>query len=852
MTKQKGFLKETNYFFGYIILQIHMNIFSDPLGQIYSSLSTRETGLTAEEAEFKQLTFGKNALPDKKKNWMKMLVAEFTSPLVLILFAAVVFLILLPILEHGSIDSHDLVEPIAIVIILVFNGLLGFFQAWKAENTLDALKTLQPHYASVVRDGNVIQIRTEDLVPGDIIHMAEGEKIPADIRLTEAVEVRVNESLLTGESTPVSKNIDLSDEHEMKNVVFSGSTLLSGRASGVVVKTGLDTKIGQIADMITQIERPKSPLQQKLEKLAKKIGIAMILLCVIVFVLATMRDIHWIDALFTAIALAVAAVPEGLPAVMTISLAIGVSVMARKNALVRDLKSVESLGNITVIASDKTGTITQNKMSVEEVFWNGEVFGKKDFEKLDTRVFQIAQNCNDAVLPNIGDPTEIALLEFAQQQEIQTFERIDEVPFSSEKKWMSTTHTIDGKNISLIKGAPEVVLESCEGDVSKILDQAKQMAEKGLRTLAFATEENGVRSFVSLIGLQDPPRPSVKNAIQTAQKAGIRTLMITGDHAITAKSIAAQVGITSEVIEGKDMESFSDEKLADLVRHVSIFARVTPEHKVRICKALQANGEIVAMTGDGVNDAPAITQAEVGISMGKVGTAVARNASDMVLLDDDYSTIVKGVEEGRRIFANIKKAVVFLLATNFAEVMVLLGALMLGLPIPLLPLHILFINLLTDSLPALALATEPAEKDIMEKKPRPKSEGFFTGALGMVSFLGLTVGALVLSFFAISIHHNISIEQSQTLAFVALSLLEMVVIFSLRTHKSLFAFDSFNKWVALAVVVVLILIALAVLTPISGLFGFEMFPAFLWWWIAGGAIVLTLLLEGFKKLSSRW
>lgn len=829
-----------------------MNIFSDPLGQIYSSLSSKESGLTTQEAEIKKLSYGENALPTKKKDWGKMILSEFNSPLVFILFGAVIFLLLLPFLDHGYISGHDMVEPIAIVIILLFNGLLGFFQAWKAENTLEALKTLQPHYASVLRDGHFIQIKTEDIVPGDIISLAEGEKVPADIRLKKAIKVRVNESLLTGESTPVSKDTDLSDEQEQKNIIFSGSTLLSGRAEGIVVHTGLQTKIGAIADMIAQIKSPPSPLQKKLEALAKKIGMGMIGLCIAVFILATLRDINWIDALFTAITLAVAAVPEGLPAVMTISLALGVSVMARKNALVRDLKSVESLGNITVIASDKTGTITQNKMSVEEVYTPEGRVVKKDFISLPKTVFEIAQNCNDAILPNIGDPTELALLEFAQKASCPTRERTAEVPFSSESKMMSTTHSIADQSITYIKGAPEVVLKNCSGSSQSLLEQASQMAQKGLRTLALAEKKDGIQRFVALLGLQDPPRPNAKQSIQTAKNAGIRTLMITGDHAITAKSIAKQVGIISDVKEGKEIEHISDIKLKKLVQEVSIFARVTPEHKVRICKALQNNGEIVAMTGDGVNDAPAITQAEVGISMGKVGTAVARNASDMILLDDDYSTIVKGVEEGRRIFTNIKKAVVFLLATNLAEVLVLLGALLLGLPLPLLPLHILFINLLTDSIPALALATEPAEKNSMQKPPRPSQEGFFTGSLGIVVLLGVSVGSIVLGIFALAIHHNILPEQSQSLAFVALSILEMAVIFSLRSHAPIYSLQSFNKWIAFAVIAVIGLIALAFFTPLSAVLGLSFFPSFYWWYIAGGIICILVILEGFKKLSDRW
>ncbi len=835
-----------------------MNMFMDPIGQLYSAFSSRENGLTAEEAEQKQETFGKNELPKKKTQWVNMLIDEFSSPLVFILLLAVAMLLLVPFLENGYIEMHDLVEPLAIIIILIFNGFLGFFQAWKAENTLEALKTLQPQFSSVLRDGNIIQIHTENLVPGDIIHLSEGEKIPADIRLIESIECKVNESLLTGESSAVYKNSGTDEKENGENILYSGSELLSGRAKGLVIAIGLDTKIGKIADLISQIERPVSPMQRKLEKLAKQIGIGMIALCVIVFILATMRNIHWIDALFTAIALAVAAVPEGLPAVLTISLAIGVSVMAKKNALVRNLKSVESLGGITVIASDKTGTITQNRMSVEEIFYNETNIEKQKFSSIlekNNIISSIAQNCNDAVLPNIGDPTEIALLQFAKQHSAIKYERIDETPFSSETKFMNTHHVIDEEKIIFIKGAPEVIALQCEENERKnIIHQAEKMAKKGLRTLAFATQKPNEQyaTFIALLGLQDPPRENVKESISLAQKAGIRTLMITGDHAITAKAIASQVGIESEVIEGEHLEKISDEEMKEMVKKYSIFARVSPHDKVKICKALQANGEIVAMTGDGVNDAPAITQAEIGISMGKVGTSVARSASDIILLDDDYSSIVKGVEQGRRIFDNLKKSIVFLLSTNFAEILVLLVALLVELPIPLLPLHILFINLLTDSLPALALATEPAEKEIMKKQPRPIDEGFFTGSLGIIIFLGVIVAGAVLSFYSMALSQGINITEAQTFAFVSLSILEMAVIFSLRTHKPLLSFESFNWWVFGAIVTVIAATVGTVISPLAEILQFKLFPDELWIWIGGGFILIITLLEIFKKFSKRW
>ncbi len=453
---------------------MNINIYTDTIEDLYENLNSSEKGIASKNREEKQKKFGKNTLPVAKKKWLKMLLSEFTSPLVFILIEAVFLMLLVPILESGHISSHDLIEPIAIIFILLFNGLLGFFQEWKAENTLEALKTLQPEFASVVRDEKNIKIKTEDLLPGDIILLSEGEKIPADIRLIEAHDAKVNESLLTGESEAVYKTTKSSTEENPENIVFSGSELISGRAKGIVVFTGIHTKIGQIAHMLTEIERPVSPMEKKLESLSKKIGIGMVLLCVVVFVLATMQDIPWIDALFTAIALAVAAVPEGLPAVMTISLAIGVAVMARKKTLVRNLQSVESLGSVTVIASDKTGTITQNKMSIVQVFLanaNTEIIKKSEFKNIfssQNRFLEVLQNCNDAILPNIGDPTEIALLNLAEEFSAKKYERIDEIPFSSDTKWMSTTHEIDGEKIEFIKGAPEIVVSQCEENIQNI------------------------------------------------------------------------------------------------------------------------------------------------------------------------------------------------------------------------------------------------------------------------------------------------------------------------------------------------------------------------------------------------
>lgn len=826
--------------------------FSD-IKELYSHFNTTKEGLNNKNVINLQRKYGKNVLPQKKINWLKLLLDEFNSPLVFILLGAIIVLILLPFLENGFVTLHDLLEPFVILFILVVNGLIGFFQALKSENAIESLKQLQPEYSSVLRNGKLLKIKIEEIVLGDIIYLGEGEKIPADIVITKSFSCTTNESLLTGESNAISKkDIFKSPDVEESYMLYSGSQILSGRAEGVVSQIALNTKIGQIANMIKEIEKPISPMQHKLEKLSKKIGLGMIGLCLLVFLLSIFRDVDWLNAMFTSIALAVAAVPEGLPAVMTISLAIGVSIMAKKNVLVRDIKSIESLGSVTVIASDKTGTITQNKMSMEKVWHDNNFSDKAKFSTLPKIIFEIAKNCNDSTLPNIGDPTEIALLEVSKGDEIKNYDRVDEVPFSSETKWMSTTHIVNNERITFIKGAPEVVSVQCDPKVTEdIKKSAMKMAKEGLRTLAFATKKDNEKyaKFICLVGLQDPPRPTVKKSIEEVKNAGVRTVMITGDHAVTAKSIAKQVGIESEVTEGKDLDKMNDSEISNLVKKCSIFARVSPKNKVQICKALQSNGEIVAMTGDGVNDAPAISQAEVGISMGLVGTSVARNASDIILLDDNFSSIVKGIKEGRRVFDNIKKSITFLVATNLAEVLVLFISLLVGLPIALIPIHILFINLLTDSIPALALATENAEKDIMNRSPRPKTEGFFTNNISLIVFLGVLVSSLVLILFSISVSDkSFDLSQSQTLAFVSLSIFELGVIFSLRTNDFLLKFNSFNKWVFLSAVLVIGITISVLFSPLAPILKLDLFPSFYWLYIFIGFFVVLFCLEIFKYL----
>lgn len=827
-----------------------MNIFSDGIGQLLTSMSTREEGLTSWEAERKQMAYGKNQLPEKQKNLWKMFAKEFSNPLILILIASAAILLTISYLETQEFHAHHFIEPGVILLVVFLNAGIGFFQEWKSENTISALKNLQPSFSTVLRDGEKKQIRSEDLVPGDIIFISEGEKIAADIRLIEAIDCKTNESMLTGESIPVEK-FTYPPDTEGGNMLFSGSILLAGRAKGVVVAIGQKTKLGSIATLVNTIESPKTPLEKKIESFSKSIGKIMLGICGIIFLGTLLEGLPLADAFITAVALAVASIPEGLPVVVTLALSFGVAFMARRQMLVRELKSIESLGNITVIASDKTGTITQNKMSVQKIFANEKIFLGETLHNAPQKIIQAGWYCNDATLPSIGDPTEIALLEFAKRYEFESSERIDEIPFSSERKWMSTTQLVNGEMTTFIKGAPEMVAKEFLKNAEEYLSAAETMAAEGLRTLMMVakTESSEHYECLGIVGLQDPPREGVKNAIQIAKHAGIRTIMITGDHAVTAKAIAQQVGIEGDLIEGKELESLDDIQLQHILQTASIFARVTPTHKVRICKALQANNEVVAMTGDGVNDAPALKQAEVGIAMGKVGTDVSRSASDMIVLDDDFSSIVSGIEEGRRIFANIKKSILFLLSTNMAEIIVFVLGVAFSTPLPLVAIQILFINLITDSFPALALSMEKADPNTMKQPPSPVSENIFGGMLKKLILISALVGGMVFVGFMMILQNTNNLQTAQTFAFALLSFLEMAVVLSIRSNEMIFVAPA-NAWLWGGVSVSLLLTIGLIHSPVSHFLSLQPLSAIQWGIISGMSLLFITVLEivKWKKL----
>ncbi len=743
--------------------------------------------------------------------------------------------------------------------------LYGVTQESKAEKSLEALQKLTDHASKVIRNGEVTVIPAKELVPGDIVVLDTGDYIPADLRITEAINLKSQEASLTGESVPVEKSIDRIEGEEIGigdrvNMLFSSSLVTYGRGKGIVVETGMTTEVGKIAGMINNTEKQETPLQQKLNKLGKTLGMAAIFICAFIFVIGLLQGKEAIHMFMTAVSLAVAAIPEGLVAVSTIVLAIGVQKMVKKNAIVKRLPAVETLGSATVICSDKTGTLTQNKMTVEKIFINGKTEDLQNVKEINEDINKLVYAnmlCNDTKISNdrtlTGDPTETALVDMAFKLDFDPSiydrnPRLNEVPFDSDRKLMTTVNEQNGKYIVYTKGGVDELLKRCkayiiEGEVKQDLENYatiirrhnEDMAKEALRVLACAYKELDHKPsneemqemekdliFIGMVGMIDPPREEAKIAVEKCKTAGIKTVMITGDHKITATAIAKKLGILEkeeEAITGLELEKMTDEELEKRVRQYSVYARVSPEHKVRIVKAWQKNGEIVAMTGDGVNDSPALKTSDIGCAMGIVGTDVAKEAADVILTDDNFATIVSAVEEGRRIYDNILKVIQFLLSSNVGEIVVLFLA-TLCTPLfatwfgitdishleILLPIHILWINLVTDSLPALALAFDPANQDIMKRKPAKPTKGVFTkGMTWRVIYQGAMIGFLTLGAFMIGLAttntpiDGLSLDESkievgQTMAFVTLALSELVHVFNVRDNKkSLFKTKVFNN-----------------------------------------------------------
>ena len=823
----------------------------------------KEQGLSDKQILENREKYGINELQTKKKKslFIKFLEQFKDFMIIILIIAAIISGIV------GYYEGEGITDSIIILIVVIVNAIIGVAQESKAEKSLEALQKLSSHVAKVMRDGNVTVIPSKELVVGDIVILDTGDYVPADIRIIEAINLKSQEASLTGESLPVEKNsniildekVDLGDR---VNMLYSSSLITYGRGTGIVVETGMNTEVGKIAGMINEVGETETPLGKKLNKLGKILGIAAIVICIVIFLIGLLYGKNAMDMFMTAVSLAVAAIPEGLAAVSTIVLAIGVQRMVKKHAIIKKLPAVETLGSTTVICSDKTGTLTQNKMTVKKVFLNNELV---EIEKIDTnnisqeleKLIHVSMLCNDTKIGKdktlTGDPTETALIDMGFKLDFnpalfEQIPRVKELPFDSERKLMTTVHKLEGKYIVYTKGGIDELLSKCnnyiiKGEIKQNLEEYKkeiqkqneQMAKDALRVLAMAYKEmdheptdEEVRElendliYIGMVGMIDPPREEVKDAVAKCKRAGIKTVMITGDHKVTATSIAKQLGILEkeqEAITGAELEEMTDEDLIKNVRNYSVYARVSPEHKVRIVKAWKENGEIVAMTGDGVNDAPALKTSDIGCAMGIVGTDVSKEAADVILTDDNFATIVSAVEEGRRIYDNILKAIQFLLSSNVGEIIILFLAILItpllskwfnidvNLIVPLLPIHILWINLVTDSLPALALAVDPPEKDIMDRKPVKPKQGVFTkGMVWRVIYQGTMIGLITLVAFIIGLatpvdklptveitendgtirtlsQEEVRVEIGQTMAFTVLALSELVHVFNIRNNK---------------------------------------------------------------------
>jgi Ca2+-transporting ATPase len=759
-------------------------------------------------------TAGWNALPQKKKSLFLLFLHQFQDVLVYILIGALVLTVGIRI-ASGDTSLTSSIDSIAIFAILMLNAGLGFFQEYRSSQALEGLKNLTSPQTRVRRGGKDYVIASKELVPGDIVILETGDRISADGRLLSVSHLEINESSLTGESAAVAKIIEaLNGVHpiaEQKNMVFAGTLVTNGSGTYVVTAIGLQTEIGHIASLVSASEAPPTPLERRMKRLSMQMGIAVLILCAVLSLIQWQRGVSALDIILLAVSLAVSAVPEGLPAVVTACLAMGVRRMTALHALVMRLDALETLGSISVICSDKTGTITENKMKVQET-WVSDHHGDDD-----ALLIQIAASCNRAQLPNLGDPTEIGLLQYAEEKKVDRllFDE-EEMPFSSESLYMQTRHGTR----SFLKGAPERILDLCtDADEKKITEQSKRMALRGLRVLAMAVVENNAIRFVGLMGLEDPPRDTVRPAMLEARSAGIRTMMITGDHADTASAVAAEVGITGDVIDGKTLDTLTPARLRQMVKTVSVYARVSPSHKISILKALQENGQIVAMTGDGVNDAPALKAADVGIAMGRDGTQVAREAASLILMDDNYATIVAAIREGRRIYDNIRKFILYLVRANVGQILLFTATVALGLPLPLLPVHILWINLMTDGLPALALGMEREEPGIMHRQPRNPHEQIFTGVWMHLLMASLVSCGLTFLLFLWALSSGDSIDHARTMVFTFSILFEILLAYHSRSTLQIWMIGIFkNQWLNAAAILPFLLQIILVFTPLRAVF----------------------------------
>ena len=788
---------------------------------ILKEFKTTEKGLSDNEVKKRKESFGNNALKEKKrKGILKVFLNQFKDLLVGILIVAGII----------SIITDNVESTLVIFIVILLNAILGTVQYFKAEQSLEALKSLTAAKCKVIRNGIKQEILSKDIVPGDILFLEAGDLIAADGRIIENHSLQVNESSLTGESLAVEKNAEVLSDDEIplsdrKNMVFGGTLVTYGRAIAVVTSTGMNSELGKIANLMENTQAKETPLQKTLDKFSGKLAIIIITICIIVFVLEIYRDESILNALMFAVALAVAAIPEALSSIVTIVLALGTEKMAKENAIIKDLKAVEGLGAVSVICSDKTGTLTQNKMTVQKVYVDNKLIEGRELKKDNLAHRFLINNallCNDSVTvegKEIGDPTEVALVNLGEELHLdelvirEKYQRISEIPFDSDRKLMSTVNIVNNKQVLFTKGALDVLINKVnyvadshgirklnDEERKEIISVNKQLSEQGLRILAFAykelqdkeeitKEDENDYVFTGLISMIDPPRVESKDAVHKCIMAGIKPVMITGDHKVTAAAIAREIGIMGKddiAVEGLEIDKLNDEQLKEKVKNISVYARVSPEHKIRIVRAWQSSGEIVAMTGDGVNDAPALKQADIGVAMGITGTEVSKDAASVILTDDNFSTIVKAVENGRNIYNNIKNSIKFLLSGNLSAIIAVLYCAIINLPMPFAAVHLLFINLLTDSMPAIAIGMEKSNGNLLKEKPRGRNESILNKELlKIVAFEGIIISIFtIISFYGGN--PNLNPKAASTMAFSTLCLARLFHGFNCRGNQSIF------------------------------------------------------------------
>lgn len=878
-----------------------MNMYSSSKEELTKELGTgSQTGLTDEEARKRLDRYGENKLKEKKKktSWQRFL-DQFKDVMILILLAAAAISFVLAVMSG---EPSEFFEPLLILLIVVLNAVMGVMQESKAEKALDALKGMSAPHARVIRDGKEQVIDAACLVPGDVILLEAGDFVPADGRLMESSAMKVEESALTGESVPAEKDAAALVEENASlgdrvNMVYSGCSVTYGRGRAVVTGTGMNTEMGKIANLLDNEEDSQTPLQKKLADLGKYLGILALLACGVIFVVGLMDGMPVMEIFMTSVSLAVSAIPEGLPAIVTIVLSIGVQRMVKKNAIIRRLPAVETLGSASVICSDKTGTLTQNRMTLVKAYPDGadgpvDIAGKEsgqeeqrkagteEPEQVETLLKYGALCCDGTVIfrengeeQHVGDPTETAIVLAAHRygmpkEELnQTYPRLADLPFDSDRKRMTTIHRMDGRIIAIVKGAFDSIRPLCvAGDLDQASRVNDEMSSQALRVLTIAyrelpaiPEEPSIEeiekelTLMGLVGMIDPPRPEAREAVAVCRRAGIRPVMITGDHVVTASAIARDLGILQEgdrAITGQQLQQMNDSELDEQVRHIAVYARVSPEDKIRIVKAWQRQGETVSMTGDGVNDAPALKAADIGCAMGITGTDVAKGAADMTLTDDNFATIVDAVREGRGIYDNIKKVVGFLLGTNIGEVLTVFCAMILWRKAPLVSMQLLWINLVTDSLPAVALGMEAVEPDIMDRAPKPKNEGIFAHGMGLrVVLQGCMFGLLSLIAFWLGWKGTDQVAGGQTLAFMVLALSQIVQAYNMRSHRSLFRIGFFtNKKLNGAAALSVILVCLVLFTPLSVAFELMTLPPVLYLEGLGLCLVPLVIMELSKAM----